>query len=623
MYIFLFFAVMNTSIVFRIKTLYWCIVLGCAVSLSAQAQPLLQHPAHPTRILVKIKAESALLNEIEMLKHRSIAQKSQANQNEAEVVNLTLVDNGAMPMLTAAYTSGIESVQQLCPNIDKSNKEALKCGLDRIFVAEMRSGYEVQAFLQTLSTQNSSLKALVQSFDYAEPDYIGYGAGENAHSEFTINLEEPPRNDNGKKGASLQALTPNDPYFTQQWGMQNTGQNIGGKIGKTGADANLSAAWSITQGTDSVIVAILDSGQPVGAAAMPDFAGRLMAGYDYAYNDADPTDDHGHGSNVMSIATAKGNNGVGIAGVNWNCKILPVKILNSSNSGQYSWWVNGIRFAADKGAKVLNMSVGGSGRSSALEDAIVYAYSKGAIVVACMMNTNSNDTYYPAAYSQSIAVGAINNQGARAVPFCFSPTSGSNYGVNLLVVAPGEQIAGYRNTDGAVTNWCGTSQATPIVSGIVSLMLGVQPTLTFDEVHTILKNTAIDGVGSASEDGPGWDMYYGWGRVNAAAAVQAAKALRDMSMVQETNGTEPIVETIYPNPTSDDATFTLTLPTASNVRLTIYTLLGAALETVVDNMLPAGQHQLVWQSIGLPSGVYGYRLEAGSKVRSGLVNVVR
>ncbi len=614
---------MNTSIVFRIKTLCCCIVLGCTVSLSAQAQSLLQHPAHPTRILVKIKAASALLNEIEMLKHRSIAQKSQVNQNEAEVVNLTHVDNGAMPMLTAAYTSGIESVQQLCPNIDKSNKEALKCGLDRIFVAEMRSGYEVQAFLQTLNTQNSSLKVLVQSLDYAEPDYIGYGAGESVGSEYTINPEEPPRNDNGKKGASLQALTPNDPYFTQQWGLQNTGQTIGGKIGKAGADANLPAAWSITQGTDSVIVAILDSGQPVGAAAMPDFAGRLMAGYDYAYNDADPTDDHGHGSNVMSIATAKGNNGVGIAGVNWNCKILPVKILNSSNSGQYSWWVNGIRFAADKGAKVLNMSVGGSGQSNALWDAIIYAHSKGAIVVACMMNTNNNVSYYPAAFPESIAVGAINNQGVRAVPFCFSTTSGSNFGSHLHVVAPGEQVSGYRNTDGAVTNWCGTSQATPIVSGIVSLMLSVQPTLTFDEVRTILKNTAIDGVGPVSEDAPGWDMYYGWGRVNAAAAVQAAKALREMSAVHQTKGLESVLETIYPNPANEEITFALSFAKPSHIKLTIHTMLGNTLQVIADETFSSGHHNLTWQSTGLASGVYGYRLEVDGAVRSGLVNVVR
>lgn len=600
----------------------YCLALFCMASPLVRAQFPVQHPAHPTRLLVKIKAESALWSEIETSMRTEQVQQKERSQNEGEVLHLAQLDKSITPMLVAAHTLGVESVQHLCPNIDKSNKEALRCGLDRIFVAEMRSGHEAQTFLRTI--QNSSLEALAQSLEYVEPDYIGYGAGEYADSEYTLNPEEPPRNgDNGKKGSSLQALTPNDPYFTQQWGFQNTGQNIGGKTGKAGADANLPAAWSITQGKDSVIVAILDSGQPVGAATMPDFVGRLMAGYDYVNNDADPTDDHGHGSNVMSIATAKGNNGVGIAGVDWNCKILPVKILNSSNSGQYSWWINGIRFAVDKGARVLNMSVGGSGRSSAFEDAMIYAHSKGAIVVACMMNTNNNVSYYPAAFTESIAVGAINNQGARAVPFCFSATSGSNYGTHLLVVAPGEQVSGYRNTDGLVTNWCGTSQATPIVSGIVSLMVSVQPTLTFDEVRTILKNTAIDGVGSASEDAPGWDVYYGWGRVNAAAAVQAAKALREMSAVQETKTGEPALEAVYPNPTSDEATFTFTLPTASNVKLTMYTMLGAPLQTVVDSVFSAGRHQLVWQSAVLPSGVYGYRLEAGGKMQSGLVSVVR
>lgn len=612
---------MNTSIVLRIKIIY-CLVLFCVASPLVRAQFPVQPTAHPTRLLVKIKAESALWNEIETTMRTEQAQQKVRSQNEAEVLNLAQLDKSTTPMLAAAHTAGVERVQQLCPNIDKSNKEALKCGLDRIFIAEMRSEQETQTFLRTI--HSSSLKALAQSLDYAEPDYIGYGAGDYADNECTVIQEEPPRNgDNEKKGASLQSFTPNDPYFTQQWGLQNTGQTIGGKTGKAGADANLPAAWSITQGTDSVIVAILDSGQPVGAATMPDFAGRLLAGYDFAYNDADPTDDHGHGSNVMSIATAKGNNGVGIAGVNWNCKILPVKILNSNNSGQYSWWVNGVRFAVDKGAKVLNMSVGGSGQSSALWDAITYAHSKGAIVVVCMMNTNNNVPYYPAAFPESIAVGAINNQGTRAVPFCFSTTSGSNYGGHLLVVAPGEQIAGYRNTDGAVTNWCGTSQATPIVSGIASLMLSVQPTLTFDEIRTILKNTAIDGVGLASEDTPGWDMYYGWGRVNAAAAVQAAKALREMSAVRETSRLDPLLEVVYPNPTSDEATFTFTLPIASNVKLTMYTILGAPLLTIVDNVFSAGRHQVVWQSAGLPSGVYGYRLEAGSKMQSGLVSVVR
>lgn len=612
---------MNTRIHVFIPMVCSVVLFFCAASFPILAQESLTHPAHPKRMLLKVKAQSALEAEVQALKAALPVQSRKGSSEVGAVWNIgEIAGQQSAPILSLAHGVGIQTLQQLCPNLDHTNKEAYQCGLDRIYVAECRSGYEAQGVLQAIAASGS----LASSLEYAEPDYIGSGggvfAGERDNSEQVM---EKADDDVRKNVAKIQSLTPNDPYFVQQWGLQNTGQRIGTKNGSIGVDANLTPAWSLTQGVDSIIVAILDSGQPVGAAAMPDFAGRLLEGYDYANNDADPTDDHGHGSNVMSIATAKGNNGVGIAGVDWKCKILSVKILNSSNSGQYSWWINGIRFAVDKGAKVLNLSVGGAGRSSALEDAIIYAHSKGAIVVACMMNTNNNVPYYPAAFTESIAVGAINNQGARAVPFCFSTTSGSNYGGHLLVVAPGEQISGYRNTDGVVTNWCGTSQATPIVSGIVSLMLSVQPRLTFDEVRTILKNTAIDGVGSASEDVLGWDMYYGWGRVNAAAAVQAAKALREMSAVQETKGGEPTLETVYPNPTSDEATFTFTLPTASNVKLTTYTMLGAPLQTVVDNVFSAGRHQLVWQSAGLPSGVYGYRLEAGSKTQSGLVSVVR
>ncbi len=578
--------------------------------------------AHPTRILLKIKPQSALMAEIQRVATLITTQKYPSSLAPTGGVwdIATLTKQEDLPMLTALSQQGVKTLQKLLPNVSADNQEAIQCGLERIFVAESRSSdTPVQDVVQSIL---SASKLMTASIEYAEPDYIGHGggvfAGEAAMQEMTPMQDEPRKN-----SSRLQSLTPNDLYFSQQWGLRNIGQRIGNRAGKVGADANLAPAWSITQGSDSMIVAILDSGQPIGAAVMPDFAGRLLAGYDYANNDADPTDDHGHGSNVMSIATAKGNNFEGIAGVNWKCKILPVKILDKNNAGQYSWWINGLRFAVDAGAKVVNMSVGGTGRSSALEDAVIYAHSKGAIVAACMMNTNNAVSYYPAAYSQTIAVGAINNQDERAVPFCFSATSGSNFGQHLDLVAPGELIAGYRNTDGAITNWCGTSQATPIVSGVISQMLSVQPTLTFREILTILQTTSIDRVGPPNEDTQGWDMYYGWGRLNADAAVRAAQALR-MTSTQDISALEPILQEVFPNPTSGDATFALNLSKAAHVKLTIFTVLGNTLQTLADNTLSVGQHRFVWQSLGLPSGVYGYRLEVnGGAVQSGFVSVVR
>ncbi|MFY7998295.1 MAG: S8 family serine peptidase, partial [Candidatus Kapaibacteriota bacterium] len=216
-----------------------------------------------------------------------------------------------------------------------------------------------------------------------------------------------------------------------------------------------------------------------------------------------------------------------------------------------------------------------------------------------------------------------NNQDVRAVPFCFSATSGSNSGQHIDVVAPGELIAGYRHTDGAITNWCGTSQATPIVAGVISQMLTVQPTLTFAEIRTILQTTSVDRVGPPNEDTQGWDMYYGWGRLDADAAVRAAQALR-MTSTQHVSVLEPILQGVFPNPTSGEATFTLNLSKAAHVKLTIFTVLGNTLQTLADNTLSMGQQRLVWQSVGLPNGVYGYRLEVnGGAVQSGFIGVIR
>src|SRR5690606_38147307 len=121
-----------------------------------------------------------------------------------------------------------------------------------------------------------------------------------------------------------------------------------------------------------------------------------VQGWDFVNNDNDPTDDHGHGSNVAGIAAATGNNGAGYAGVDWNARVMILKILDNQNFGNYTNWALAIRYAADNGANIFNMSVGGSGFSQLMQSAIQYANTKNAIVVACMMNTNTSVPYYPA-----------------------------------------------------------------------------------------------------------------------------------------------------------------------------------------------------------------------------------
>lgn len=381
-------------------------------------------------------------------------------------------------------------------------------------------------------------------FEYVEPDFIGVGGG---------------------KKSALQD-TPNDTYFSRQFGLYNDG-TFSQSPATNDADIDMELGWDIEQGDESIIVAILDSGIKL---EHPEFNGRLwinsnetingidddnngyiddINGWDFANNDNNPTDDHGHGTNVTGIIGANSNNNRGYSGVDHNCKLMIGKILDQNNSGYYSWWTDAIYYAVDNGAKIINMSVGGSGYSSSMKDAIDYAYNNGVTVVACMMNENNNTTFYPAGYQNTIAVGSTNPNDERSTPFFWSPTSGSNYGNHIDVVAPGNYIYGldYQSNTNYNSYWGGTSQAAPLVAGISSLLLAQDPNRTPDDIRSILRNTAEDQVGNASEDIVGYDNYYGYGRVNAYQA-----------LLQSSLSTDEFANTInlsiFPNPISNFVT---------------------------------------------------------------------
>lgn len=375
-----------------------------------------------------------------------------------------------------------------------SRVQPLAGGVERIFVAQIGEGELLEDVLRELAAN--------PDVEYAEPDYIGHGEGFVRPSAAAPNSAEQP---------------PADPDFGWQWGFRNTGQPP--FTGTPGMDANVLPAWNITTGDSSTILAVLDTGI---ALNHPDFAGRIIPGKNFVDPTKDVADDYGHGTNVSSVAAATGGNGTGIAGLNWKCRILPLKILDGHNSGLYSWWASAFIYAADQGADVINISAGGSGRSQALADAVAYAQAQGVIVVACMMNTNNETPYYPAAYPDVIAVGAIDPQGARVVPFCYSATTGSNYGSHIAFVAPGNYILGLNYQDFTQTSyWCGTSQATPFVSGLVTLMFAINPALTYQQAYSALKAGARDGIGPATEDAPGWDKYFGWGLIDAYRSLLA------------------------------------------------------------------------------------------------------
>lgn len=299
-------------------------------------------------------------------------------------------------------------------------------------------------------------------------------------------------------------LTPNDPYYaSQQWNLPHI---------------NAPAAWDLTTGAASLTIAIIDTGVDLGH---PDLSGKLVAGYDFANNDSDPQDDQGHGSHVAGIAAAATNNGVGVAGVAWGARLMPVKVLDSSGSGYTSAIAQGITWAVDHGARILNLSLGGPNYSSTLADAVAYAYTHNVLVIAAAGNEylEGNPTSYPAAYPNVLAVAATTDQDSHA--------SYSNTGFYVDISAPGGDPTSSSDTNPRhwiySTYWrgsglsyagsAGTSMAAPHVAGLAALIWSLHPDWTNDQVQQAITATAVD-LGA-----PGRDDVFGYGRINAYAAV--------------------------------------------------------------------------------------------------------
>lgn len=316
-------------------------------------------------------------------------------------------------------------------------------------------------------------------------------------------------------------------------------------------------------------------------------------GWDFANNDNSPIDDNGHGTNVTGIIGANGNNNLGYAGVDWNCKLMICKILDQNSWGYYSWWADGIYYAVDNGARVISMSVGGNNYSNLLNTAIDYAYNNGVTIIACMMNTNNNVIYYPAGFQNTIAVGSTNPDDDRSSPFFWDPASGSNYGNHIDVVAPGNYIYGLNHLSNTNydTYWGGTSQATPLVSGLSTILLAQDTTRTPAEIRNIIRDTAEDQVGNALEDVPGFDIYFGYGRINAYQALQ---------QITNTNETDPGISefTIFPNPATS---YIFVSGIINNRNVSILNTMGSVILKQKTATLP---NLLKIDISGFPQGIY-------------------
>jgi thermitase len=287
---------------------------------------------------------------------------------------------------------------------------------------------------------------------------------------------------------------PNDPSYGSQWGLNNAQDH----------DIDAPEAWDIHTGGSGVTIAVIDTGVDLDH---PDLQAKIVAGKDFVNNDSLADDDQGHGTHVAGIAAASGNNGIGIAGVSWGAKVMPLKVLNYAGSGTTADLAEAIVYAADNGAKVINMSLGdycGSGWPN-VEDAVNYALGKGVLLVAAAGNTGSTPVLCPAAINGVMAVGATDSSDSRAYY--------STYGAALDVAAPGSGIYS-TYYGGGYTTFSGTSMASPHVAGLAALLWSFAPGMTSSEVEALIEQTA-DDLGSA-----GWDQYYGYGRINARRALE-------------------------------------------------------------------------------------------------------
>jgi thermitase len=303
-------------------------------------------------------------------------------------------------------------------------------------------------------------------------------------------------------------LPPNDPYYSTTYASSHYGN-----IDQWGPPAvSALAAWGLTPGSPSIVIAIVDTGVD---DTHPDLASKIVGEYSYV---GSIKDGFGHGTHVAGIAAGATDNKIGIAGMCPNCGILSVKVLNDQGSGYISDVASGITYAASHGARVISLSLGGGGRSETLHSALDYALANNALPVCAMGNAGSgSNTPEPAYWHDCLSVVATDQNGAKA--------SFSNYGVKADVAAPGVAILStmptypvtLTTTYGYSMNYdalSGTSMATPMVSGIAGLVLSQNPNLTPAQVAGIIMASSGDGIS--------WASNLAFGVVNAYKAVSSA-----------------------------------------------------------------------------------------------------
>lgn len=429
------------------------------------------------------------------------------------------------------------------------------------------------------------------------------------------------------------SLAPNDEFYIHQWHYRLIG---------------LPEAWDLTTGNSSVIVAVVDTGVAMGH---PDLSGQLIGGYDFISsvsssmdgdgidsNPDDPGDSPGfgipssfHGTHVAGTIAARTNNSTGVAGIAWNARVMPIRVLGRSGEGTDYDIAQGVRYAAglsnDSGtvppsrADIINMSLGGPGSSSTLTSAVIAARQAGVIVVAAAGNASTSaDNYFPGSINGVVNVSAIDQ--SRELAWY------SNYGSTVTVCAPGGNMNMDSDGDGlhdgvlstlksdtgryTYVLYDGTSMACPHVAGVVALMMAVNPDLTPLDLDQLLAGThsatsidIVDDLGIA-----GRDTYYGYGLINARNAVRAAAAIAG-STVSDT----PVLR-VVPQDLSFGMVLTSAEVTVSNVGGGTLSVTSAGSEQSWISVWPTsggqGSYEISVSRTGLDDGVYSGKVTFAS-----------
>ena len=369
--------------------------------------------------------------------------------------------------------------------------------------AQLNSEFSQADNVYIVKGDRTTLKALRKSglaklTEYIEPNYM-------------YKLPEAPGNSNyrafssSKDEAQPAFRGANDPLYGKQWNLRNV---------------SIEPAWDETKGA-GMTVAVIDTG----ISQVPDLKDtKFVNGYDFVSDKVEADDDNGHGTHVAGTVAQSTNNNYGVAGVAYEASLMPLKVLSSSGGGTVADISEAIKFAADNGADVINMSLGGGGESQIMQEAINYAHSKGVVIIAAAGNSNENSASYPARYPHVIGVSAIDSSGEKAFY--------SSYGAGVDISAPGgamqgegdsaaggilQETIGYDENDNLIPVFAafqGTSMASPHVAGVAALIKAAGVTEP-DDIEKVLKESAR----AVQDDGLN---YYGAGHLDAGAAVKLA-----------------------------------------------------------------------------------------------------